>query len=94
MSLAAYLKSIGKTQAQMARDLGLRSKGYLSHIANGREDCPLKLALKIEDLTQGNVTALSLVDAADAELLRRFAARFALASGADILDIATPGGRA
>ena len=75
MSLAAYRKSVGKTQAELARDLGLRSKGYLSHIETGGEPCPLKLALRIEDLSDGQVPALSLVDAPDAELLRRFIAR-------------------
>lgn len=68
--LANFRSSQGLTQAQLAKALGLRSKGYLSVIERGEEPCPLKLALQIEKLSCGTVPALSLVGPEDAKLLR------------------------
>jgi transcriptional regulator with XRE-family HTH domain len=65
------------TQAQFARVIGLRSKGYVSRLESGAEACSIKVALKIEDHSRGRLDALSLVNDEDAGLLRRFAARLA-----------------
>lgn len=77
MHLLAYRKSTGRTQAQLAKELGLRSKSYVSRIETGAEVCPMKLALRIEELSSGRVPALSLVSAEDAKLLRTFAGQVA-----------------
>lgn len=68
--LAAFRTARGLTQAQLAKELGLKSKGYLSVIERGEEPCPLKLALQIERWSLGSVPALSLVGFEDAKLLR------------------------
>lgn len=75
MSLADYRRSQGLTQAQFARAIGLRSKGYVSRLESGSEAFSLKVALKIEDHSDGKLPALSLVNDEDAALLRRFADR-------------------
>lgn len=75
MDLATYRRSKGLTQAQFARVAGLRSKGYLSRIETGSDKCPLKLALRLEDLSDGKIRAIELVSDEDADLLRRFIVR-------------------
>lgn len=60
MDLESFRKSRGLTQTELAQRLGLRSKGYVSRIETGAAACPLKLALKIERLSGGEVTAASL----------------------------------
>ncbi len=70
MDLESFRKSRGLTQSDLAKLLGLRSKGYVSRIETGATPCPLRLALKIEKLTGGQVTAGSLSPEA-AELLPR-----------------------
>lgn len=75
MSLESFRKQQGLSQLAVARALGYRSKGYLSDIEGGRQSCPIRLGLQIEEWSNGQVPALSLVDAEDAALLKRFAAR-------------------
>lgn len=66
MDLESYRKGRKLTQAQFAAALGLRSKSYISGIERGRISCPIKLALKIERWSHGEVSAASLnADAAD-----------------------------
>ena len=66
MDLESYRRSRGLTQEQVAQALGLRSKGYISAIETGREKTSLRLALKIQRWSQGQVLAASLnADAAD-----------------------------
>jgi len=60
MDLESFRKSRGLTQSDLAHRLGLRSKGYVSRIETGATPCPLRLALKIEKLSGGQVTAGSL----------------------------------
>ncbi|MBP6876580.1 MAG: helix-turn-helix transcriptional regulator [Phenylobacterium sp.] len=60
MELESFRKSQGMSQAQLARLLGLNSKGYISCIERRVQRCPLHLALKIERISGGLVTAASL----------------------------------
>jgi transcriptional regulator with XRE-family HTH domain len=68
MSLESVRKARGLSQEQLARELGLRSKGYISDIESGRQRASLKLALKIEKWSDGQVKAADLCPA-DADLL-------------------------
>lgn len=74
MSLALTRKSRELTLEQMAAELGLRSKGYLSRLetggAAGGAYAPLRLALQIERWSAGEVPAESLLSPEDAQLLR------------------------
>lgn len=73
----AYRRSLGLSQAAFAAELGGLSKGYISRLETGRQPWPLKLALKLEQRSGGRVSALALVDEADASLLVDFASRLA-----------------
>jgi DNA-binding XRE family transcriptional regulator len=64
MDLESFRKSRDLSQADLAKALGLRSKGYISSIERGTFPCPLKVALDIERYTGGLVTAASLCDEA------------------------------
>ena len=68
MDVVSFRKSRGLSQAEFAAALGLRSKSYVSELERGRQKYPLKLALKIEQLSDGAVPAASLCPDA-AELL-------------------------
>ena len=75
--LATFRKSRDLSQEEVARQLGLKSKGYLSSLENGQERMPLRLALQIEAWSAGEVPAESLLTEEDAALLathRRLAA--------------------
>ena len=81
--LIRYRESLGLTQEQAANQLGLSSKGYFSRLERGEETWPLRLALKVEQWSGGQVTADSLVTDDDRDLLaahRRLAAEAAEAS--------------
>lgn len=66
MDLVSYRKSRGLTQDELAKGLGLRSKGYISALESGTYRPSLQLALRIERFTEGLVSASSLrPDAAD-----------------------------
>ncbi|PZR37204.1 MAG: hypothetical protein DI526_01420 [Caulobacter segnis] len=73
--LATYRKSQRLTQTQLASAFGLRSKGHWSRIERGLEACPMKLALRIEDVSDGEILATSVVEPEDAQLLTRYADR-------------------
>lgn len=66
MTPALFRKSLKLSQADLARELGVRSKGYISDLESGRQPWPLKLALKLERLSAGAVPAASICpEAAD-----------------------------
>jgi len=73
--LATYRKSQRLTQTQFASAFGLRSKGHWSRIERGLEACPIKLALRIEEMSDGSISATSIVEPEDAQLLTSFADR-------------------
>ena len=77
MSLASFRKQLGLSQEDCAAALGLRGKGYLSALETGAAPMPLRLALRIEQWSDGTVPAESLLNPEDAALL---AAHRALAS--------------
>lgn len=70
MNLESFRKSRGWTQEQLGEAVGIRSKGYVSRIERGLEQCSLRVALRIEHLSGGQVTAASLRPS-DAALLAR-----------------------
>ena len=59
MDLATHRRGRGLTVEEAARALGLKSKGYLSDIENGRQ-VPLELALRIQKWSGGEVRAADL----------------------------------
>lgn len=60
MDLATYRKSLKLSQEEVARALGVRSKGLISDIENNRRDASLRLALTIERWSGGKVRASSV----------------------------------
>jgi transcriptional regulator with XRE-family HTH domain len=71
MDLSAYRKLRGLSLEQVALELGLRSKGYFSRIESGAISTPLRLALQIEEWSNGQVPAAGLVSPEDAALLAK-----------------------
>lgn len=69
MSLRAFRESKGLTQADVAEALGLSGKSYVSLIEGGAPT-PIRLALKIQLWSRGEVPAAGLVSEADAALLQ------------------------
>lgn len=68
---ATFRKSRGLSQAELAEalGLGLRSKGYISRLESGATPWPLKLALRLEKLSSGEVPASSIcAEAADLQV--------------------------
>ena len=77
MDLASFRLGRGLSQQQCAEELGLSSKSYVSGLESGAVTAPLRLALRVEQWSAGQVTADSLVTDEDRELLathRRLAA--------------------
>jgi transcriptional regulator with XRE-family HTH domain len=70
MDLATFRKSVGLSQQELGELLDLASKGHVSDIENGEVQPHLRLALKIERVSNGLVSAYSLVSKDDADLLR------------------------
>lgn len=70
MDLESFRKSRGLTQEQLASELGLVSKGYVSRIETGDVRAPIKLALQIERWSGGEVRAVELLSPEDAGLLQ------------------------
>ena len=68
-TLIAYRKARGLTQAEAAKELELGSKGYFSVLERGEAPWPLRLALKVEAWSEGQVSADHLVDDDDRKLL-------------------------
>jgi transcriptional regulator with XRE-family HTH domain len=64
MNLADFRSSLGLSQEECAKALGLRSKGHISSIENGARPASLKLAMKIERWSGGLVKAESISPAA------------------------------
>lgn len=60
MGTESYRKRENLTLAAFAGRLGLRSRGYLHSLETGRQKWPLELALKVEAITAGQVTAAQL----------------------------------
>ncbi len=69
MDLSDYRKIRGLSQSACAKELGLRSKAYISRIETGQQSVPMKLALKIERWSNGEVKASELLPAEEAALL-------------------------
>ncbi|HEY1753709.1 MAG TPA: helix-turn-helix transcriptional regulator [Caulobacteraceae bacterium] len=57
MKLESYRKQRGLTQQEAATELGLRSKGYFSRLESGKDEMPLRLALRIQAWSGGQVPA-------------------------------------
>lgn len=66
--LASFRKRRRLNQGQLAEALRL-SKGYISQIENGTVPVPFRLALQIEQFTDGELLALDLLKGEDARLL-------------------------
>jgi DNA-binding XRE family transcriptional regulator len=64
MDSVSYRKSRRWTQKQLAANLGVRSKSYISELETGAQPWPLKLALRYERLSGGMVPAASICPAA------------------------------
>lgn len=58
MKFKAHLKTLKKPQAYVANRFGI-SQGYLNLLASGKRTPGLKLALRIESVTQGAVPVSS-----------------------------------
>lgn len=54
-------KTLGLNQVEFAALLGLRSKGQVSEIENTNR-CSVRVALKIEELSQGSIDAAIMSD--------------------------------
>lgn len=61
-------KEMGLTQEEFSRRVGLNSGGRLSCVERGIAPCPLRVALKIESLSDGRIDAADLCD--DVKLAR------------------------
>jgi transcriptional regulator with XRE-family HTH domain len=70
MDLVSFRKLRELTQARLAAELGMRSKGSISMIENGERYATLDQALRIERYSEGAVPAADLVDPAKAHLLK------------------------
>ena len=68
MTIVELRKELGLTLDGFAERLGLSSKGYVSDLERGAS-CSVKVALEIERLSGGRISASSLHP--DVELVRR-----------------------
>jgi transcriptional regulator with XRE-family HTH domain len=75
MDLESFRKSRGLSQAQLAIELGLVSKGYVSRLERGVTPYPVTLALRIEAWSGGAIRAFELIDEEHAAFLRASIAR-------------------
>jgi transcriptional regulator with XRE-family HTH domain len=48
------------TQQQLADAAGIRSKAYISSIESGAETCSLKVALRLEQFSHGEIDAAAI----------------------------------
>lgn len=62
MDLATYRKSLGISQEECARQLGVRSKGYISEIETDttQSRASFRVAMRIEKWSGGKVKAATL----------------------------------
>lgn len=74
-ALIRFRESRGWTLAQAARAVGLTSKGYYSVLERGRARMPIRIAIKIEEVSNGEVRADEIVAAKDRELLKAIRGR-------------------
>ena len=61
MKLLEYLKKYRVTQRSFAKQVGV-TEAYISQILNGLRSPSIRLAGKIEDKTEGNVTFKDLLE--------------------------------
>jgi len=59
MKLLDYLKTYKITQEEFASKLGV-TRPFVTRIANGKQNPPLRLAIKITEISEGKVTAADL----------------------------------
>jgi transcriptional regulator with XRE-family HTH domain len=71
-TLESVRRERGLTQEQLARELGLRSKGYISRLENGEKPFSLEIALRAEIWSGGLLSADELVDGEERELLAAY----------------------
>lgn len=57
MDLAKYRSDRGLSQEDLAKALGLKSKGYISDIEAGKRRASPRLAVRIEKWSEGHVSA-------------------------------------
>lgn len=61
MTIAELRKALELSQEEFARKVGLASKGYVSDLENAADPrCSVKVALEIERLSSGRISAASL----------------------------------
>jgi transcriptional regulator with XRE-family HTH domain len=61
MTISELRQSLGLSQEAFARVVGLTSKSYVSELESGKETrCSVKVALEIERLSEGRISAASL----------------------------------
>jgi transcriptional regulator with XRE-family HTH domain len=70
MKLSEYRRSRDLTQQQVAEELGIESKGYVSRLETGAQEVPIELALRIEHWSGRKVLAVELLPAERAQWLR------------------------
>lgn len=68
ITIASLRKELGLTLDELAEQLGISSKGYLSQIERGVIDCSVRVALRIEDFSGGRIDAAGL--SADVRMAR------------------------
>jgi transcriptional regulator with XRE-family HTH domain len=71
MDLKTYRERLGLTQQQVAQALALTGKSYISQLETGALEWPFRLALQVEEWSEGEVPALALLEDDDARLLQR-----------------------
>lgn len=59
MDIKALRQSLGLNQSDFASRLGLSSKSHVSELENGGS-CSVRVALKVEELSGGQINAASL----------------------------------
>lgn len=68
MDPVSFRKSKNWSQARLAEELGVRSRSYMSELESGKQGWPLRLALRLQKISEGAVPAASICREA-AELL-------------------------
>lgn len=60
MTIAELRSNLGMSLQAFADAVGLKSKGQMLEIEQGREGCSVRVALAIERLSEGRISACSL----------------------------------
>lgn len=72
MKLAAWRKSVRMSQADLAKRLGLKSRGHISSLENGAERVSADIAISIDRLSDGAVPVAALrPDLHDVRVIRQ-----------------------